>query len=79
MNIPKKDQETCKCTVEQFPVNLNDATTGHKLQGISKDELIVQSWSYRTSGWPYTVVSRVRKFLGLYLNEKLDYRKYKKS
>ena len=78
LKIPKKDQEVCKCTVEQFPINLNDATTGHKLQGMSKDELVVQSWSYRTSGWPYTVLSRVRKFLGLFLNEKLDFRKYRK-
>ena len=30
----------------QFPVNSNIATTGHKLQGMTKDNLIVQSWNY---------------------------------
>mmetsp|Transcript_3217 Transcript_3217/g.4944 ORF Transcript_3217/g.4944 Transcript_3217/m.4944 type:complete len:219 (+) Transcript_3217:1417-2073(+) len=28
----------------QFSLNTNDATTGHKLQGMSKDHLIVTSW-----------------------------------
>ena len=28
----------------QLPVNMNDATTVHKLQGISKDKLIVVSY-----------------------------------
>ena len=77
--IPKRLQRRFKCTLEQFPINLNDATTGHKLQGMSKDQLVVQSWTYKTSGWPYTVLSRVRKFLGLFLNEKLDFSKYSRS
>ena len=34
-----------RCKMTQFLVNLNDATTGHKLQGISKDVVIVTSWS----------------------------------
>jgi hypothetical protein len=28
----------------QIPANSNDATTGHKLQGMSKDAIIVSSW-----------------------------------
>ena len=35
--------------ITQIPVNSNIATTGHKLQGMSKDTLIVNSWSYRFS------------------------------
>ena len=28
----------------QIPINLNDATTGHKLQGLSKDIVIITFW-----------------------------------
>ena len=34
-----------RCSMTQFPVNLNDATTVHKLQGMSKDMLIIASWT----------------------------------
>lgn len=42
----------------QIPINCNDATTGHKLQGMSKDKLIVVNWSY-AANWIYVVLSRV--------------------
>jgi hypothetical protein len=29
----------------QIPANSNDATTDHKLQGMSKDVIIVASWT----------------------------------
>jgi hypothetical protein len=29
--------------MNQIPANSNDATTGHKLQGLSKDAIIVSS------------------------------------
>ena len=52
-----KLQFTCQMT--QFPVNLNDATTGHKLQGMSKDVIIITSWPkgglFRN--WEYMVLS----------------------
>ena len=32
-------------SITQIPINMNDTTTGHKLQGMSKDKLIVVSWS----------------------------------
>jgi hypothetical protein len=47
-------------------VNLNDATTGHKLQGMTKKQLIILSWSY-AFGWVYTCLSRVRTRDGLFL------------
>ncbi len=30
------------CKIKQIPANTNDATTGHKLQGMSKDVIIVK-------------------------------------
>ena len=41
--------------IKQIPVNSNIATTGHKLQGMSKDVLIVNSWSYGFNNWIYVV------------------------
>ena len=58
--------------ITQIPVNINDATTGHKLQGMSKDMLIIVSWGYAFVNWVYTVLSRVRTFEGLFLFEPLD-------
>ena len=58
--------------VKQVPVNSNTATTGHKLQGMSKDILIVNDWNYRCVNWIYVVLSRVRTLAGLYLMKPLD-------
>ena len=58
--------------VTQIPVNSNIATTGHKLQGMSKDTLIVNSWNYQFSNWIYVVLSRVRTLSGLFLCRPLD-------
>ena len=78
-NLGTKMKAMVKVTVRQLPIILNDATTGHKLQGMSKDQVIVQAWDYRNYGWLYTVLSRVRTLNGLYLCERLDYRKYQNS
>ena len=59
-----------KCRVFQFPVNSSDAITGHKLQGLTKDNLIVYSWN-KSTGWIYVVLSRVRTLSGLYLVRRL--------
>jgi hypothetical protein len=60
---PKK--VTVRCRMKQIPANSNDATTGHKLQGISKDAIIVSSWptgnlAVMFKNWEYVVLSRVR-------------------
>ncbi len=60
-----------------IPANSNDATTGHKLQGMSKDIIIVSSWptgglSLMFKNWEYVVLSRVRTLSGLYLVEPID-------
>ena len=56
----------------QFGAIDNIATTGHKLQGVSLDNLVVNSWNYSTANWVYVVLSRVRKLTGLVLNTLLD-------
>ena len=50
----------------QLPINMNNATTGHKLQGMSKDKLIVESWSFILN-WIYVVIPFVRILKGLIL------------
>jgi len=62
-------------SITQFAVNSTIATTGHKLQGMSKDSLIVNSWNYRFANWIYVVLSRVRTLSGLYLCKALDLHK----
>jgi len=57
--------------ITQFGVNSNIATTGHKLQGMSKDNIVVTSWNYRFKNWIYVVLSRVRTLKGLHLLQKL--------
>ena len=69
----KHKPEWKKITVDQLPVNTNDGTTAHKLQGSSKVKLIVHNWKY-SHGWVYTVLSRVRTIKGLFLSKKLEYR-----
>ena len=52
--------------ITQIPVNMNDATTGHKLQGMSVDNLLVMTWSFMEN-WIYVVLSRMRALKGLFL------------
>ena len=52
--------------ITQIPINMNDATTGHKLQGMSVDKLLVTSWSFMEN-WIYIVLSRVRTLKGHFL------------
>ena len=56
------------CSVTQLPINASasDAITGHKLQGLTKENVIVCSWNSSTN-WIYIVLSRVRTLAGLYL------------
>ena len=51
-----------------FPLVLNHATTGHKLQGKSMDLLVISEWS-KVKNWAYVVLSRVRTLAGIYLTE----------
>ena len=53
-----------------FPILINHATTGHKLQGKSMDELVIAEWS-KVKNWAYVVLSRVRTLNGLFLTEEI--------
>ena len=63
-------KQEMKCNMTQIPVNSSDAITGHKLQGLTKDNLIVYSWNKLTE-WIYVVLSRVKTLNGLYLVRRL--------
>jgi hypothetical protein len=55
-----------RASVNRFPVLVNHATTGHKLQGQTKESLFISDWHYG-SNWPYVVLSRVTTLKGLFL------------
>jgi hypothetical protein len=68
---------TFQCKMKQIPANCSDATTGHNLQGISKDAIIVSSWLTRGlagtfKNWEYVVLSCVQTLSGLYLVKPID-------
>ena len=56
--------------ITQFPVVGNSATTGHKLQGKSVNEIVVAEWS-KLKNWAYVILSRVRTLKGLFLAERI--------
>ena len=73
-------KQPMRCKMNQIPANSNDGTTGHKLQGMSKDVIIVTSWptgglSKIFKNWEYVVLSRVRTLSGLYLVDPIDMEK----
>ena len=61
-----------KIKVTYLPINLSISTTGHKLQGKTLNNLVVNSWGYRCPHWVYVVLSRVKTLNSLILNVKLD-------
>ena len=69
-------KEDYACQVTQIPVNNSDATTGHKLQGMSKDTVIITSWpplnNMIFTNWEYTVLSRARTLNGLFIFQPID-------
>ena len=58
--------------ITQFPVNIANARTVHKLQGRTLDQLLVSNWSY-TPSWIYVVLSRVRTSKSLYVRLPLEF------
>jgi hypothetical protein len=63
--------------MKQILANSNNATTGHKLQGMSKDAIIVSSWltgglAAMFKNWKYIVLSRVQTLSRLYLVKPID-------
>jgi hypothetical protein len=66
------EKEIIQMKALQFPVLVNNATTGHKLQGSGVNKLFVHSWSYVTN-WVYVMLSRVKTLQGLYLRLPLSF------
>ena len=58
LQIKEDDSEMVKMKATQLPVISNQATTGHKLQGASINQLFVNNWNY-TTNWTYVVLSRL--------------------
>jgi hypothetical protein len=63
--------------MKQIPANSNDATTEHKLQGMTKDVIVVTSWPTRGlaamfKNWEYVVLSWVHTLSGLYPVKPID-------
>ena len=56
----------------QLPLIANNSTTGHKLQGQTKTNLVISVWSNR-SNWNYVALSRVETRDGLFLVQPLPY------
>ena len=65
-----KQREALRMTAFQVPMLVNNATTGHKLQGSGVDNIFIHNWSY-VQNWPYVMLSRVRTESGLYMRSKL--------
>jgi hypothetical protein len=78
VSVKKYDTSTTnidfQSKMKQIPANNNNATTGHKLQGMSKDVIIVASWPTASMfrNWEYVVLSSVQTLSGLYLVEPID-------
>ncbi len=66
-----------QCKMKQIPANINNAITGHKIQGMSKDVIIVASWPTKSMfrNWEYVVLSCVRTLSGLNLVKPIDINK----
>jgi hypothetical protein len=77
MQVKGNEREKLKMKATQVQVVVNNATTGHKLQGSGVDNLFVHDWSYVTN-WVYVMLSRVRTRGGLYCRKPIsnDIRKY---
>eukprot|EP00978_Attheya_sp_CCMP212_P021890 scaffold64352_cov29-Attheya_sp.AAC.1 len=59
MQVKNDERETIKMKAIQVPVLINNATTGHKLQGSGVDNLFIHNWSY-VQNWVYVMLSRVK-------------------
>ena len=71
MQITPDQRELIRMKVIQLPILVNNATTGHKLQGATIDSIFIHCWS-KTKNWPYVVVlSRVTNLNGLFLIQPL--------
>ena len=67
-------REKRRIRLSQFPINVANARTIHKLQGRSLRNILVSIWDY-TGNWVYVALSRVRTLSGLFLRLPLKFEK----
>ena len=72
LRMEGNEREIVRMQARQVPILVNNATTGHKLQGATIDNIFVHAWRYEKN-WPYVVLSRVTTLKGLFLRQKLKY------
>ena len=72
LQIKGDEREQIKMKAKQLPIIVNNATTGHKLQGSGVDCLFVHNWSYVTN-WVYVMLSWVKTLKGLFCHKKLSW------
>ena len=56
LQMKEDNPKMVKMKATHLPVISNQATTGHKLQGASINQLFVNNWNY-TTNLPYVVLS----------------------
>ena len=71
LQIKGDDRDTLQMRSIQVPLLINNATTGHKLQGSGVDNLFVHNCSYITN-WVDVMLSRVKTRSGLFARKKLS-------
>ena len=73
-SIAGNTKATINFKIELFQIAIlsNNATTGHKLQGQTKENLVISVWSKRRN-WNYVALSRVKTRYGLHLVSPLPY------
>jgi hypothetical protein len=71
LRTKKSERENLHMKAIQIPILINNATTGHTLQGCGVDVLFVHGWQY-VANWVYVMLSRVRTLNGLHIREPLD-------
>ena len=70
LRTKESQRETIRMKARQFPILINNATTGHKLQGSGVDSLFVHNWS-AVQNWVYVILSRVKVRTGLFLRKEI--------
>lgn len=65
------ETEHVRMQANQIPIIVNNATTGHKLQGADVTNIFVHCWSYVTN-WAYVMLSRVTTLNGLHMRKALS-------
>jgi hypothetical protein len=71
LQVGGSERETLQLKATQLPLLINNATTGHKLQGTGVDALFVHNWSYVTN-WVYVMLSHVQTHAGFSARQKLS-------